>query len=233
MNSLTLLLMFFLCQFQGNKSGEFLRPSRKINIWVDEPSDICRVGSQDYFFIVCDNGGLYKWFSDGRKMKMKTKLWDPEGVCMSGENLCVMEESPRRLVLIDTSDFSVLSSLTLQHQGGRNQSFESIAFDGSKEYLTCTEKNPAEFRLLNSLFNETKRFSIEKIHEVSSITFHRDQWWVLSDEQSKVFVLNRAFVITRELSFDVLNAEGIAFSSSGEMMIVSDDLHTIYYFTLP
>lgn len=217
----------------GDFKQEYIRPVKKQNLPIEEPSDLCAVPGKDFYFVVCDDGSVYKWFQDRQPVKLNLELWDAEGVCMSGNRLCVMEETPRRLVIIDTSRFSIVNTCLLSHQGGRNQSFESLSFDGHNQYLTCTEKNPAEFRLLNSDFLEIKRFSIDLIEEVSGISFHDGAWWVLSDEQSCVFVLNEEFQLIRKLKFSVLNPEGISFSSSGELMILSDDLHTVYYFNIP
>ncbi|MEY4110835.1 MAG: hypothetical protein RLZZ46_1190 [Bacteroidota bacterium] len=227
------LLILFLLKVGLSFGSEFLKPTKKVIIDIGEPSDICQGGQKDSYYVVSDNGSIYKWNNKNQAQKLKVSLWDAEGVCLTGKYLCVMEETPRRIVLLDTSDFTQHNSFHLVHTGGRNQSFESIAVNFRNEYLTCIEKNPAEFRLLDSDFTEKKRFSIDNIKEVSGITFHADCWWILSDEGSCVYVLNSDFKIMRHLRFDVMNAEGITFNEFGEMMILSDDLHSIYYFKIP
>jgi hypothetical protein len=230
-----LITLLFLACFSTHASPESIRikSHRKQVISISEPSDICRVEGTDRYFIVSDQGRVFHWNPKGESKELPIKLWDAEGVCFAKGLLCVMEETPRRVILIDTLTNKVVEEYSLPHQGGRNQGFESLACDDQGAFLSCTEKNPAEFRLLDPHFNEIKRFSIREISEVSAIAFHQNQWWVLSDEASCVYVLNRQFEYIRQIRINVFNPEGITFSPDGEMLILSDDLHTLYYFKLP
>lgn len=239
-----ILLAFFLSAFLVFNAQEKrrLKPHKRISISISEPSDICLAEDKQSYFVVSDKGTLFQLDLDFKVIKKSDlQFYDSEAVFHYKGKLYVVEERTRLVKAVDFFNDELLFTKEVSYTGARNKGFESICFNPAKErFLLVTEKNPIIVFEISQLENEnftamvTNRVELNLKGDISAITFYKGRLYALSDENQCVYRLNPKTYSTEIIyNIPVSNAEGICFSPTGDMVIVSDDMQQVYVFEFP
>jgi uncharacterized protein YjiK len=200
---------------------------------VQEPSDIALSASGNSFYIVSDNGILHETDLEGKIIRTaKHKGIDFEGVYANEQFVYVVDETPRKVYVYNTSDLSLAKTYVLNYNGGRNKGFESITYNQNKEaFVLITEKEPILIREYNHDFVLTNEIEFKGVSDISSATWHNGFIYLLSDEDMMVLKVSPDdYSVIDKRKIPIVNPEGIAFTKDGKMYITSDDMERIYYF---
>lgn len=211
-----------------------IKPYHSINLKVSEPSDICpNPLKPNHFFIASDDGYLAEINKDGEVTRTKDlPIYDAEAVYANEEHIYVIDEFSRSITQLN-HDLETIRTKTIAYGGGRNRSYEAFTYNPvKKKFLLFTEKSPIYmFELTEDLniYNERKMGKIAR--DISAATFYKDHLYLLSDEDKLIFKMNPStYEIIQTWYIPVINPEGIAFDSDGNVLIISDDREKLYFF---
>ena len=233
-----LLLAIPLCSFKHEPlfpKVKHLKPFWHHDVRIDEPSDVC-LSSQDpnHLFVVGNRGTLAEVDENGKVLRhTKPDGSDYEAVCMKDGMIYAIDESLRRVDLIDPKDFTVIKDFYIGFAGARNKSFEGLTYNpNTKRFLAVIEKPGVIIELNEDLQVQSMKHS-KKFRELSAITYHDNFLWLLSDEDHIVMKVNATdYSVVDEWQIPVMNPEGIAFDKEGNLVIISDDEGTLYKFKI-
>lgn len=212
-----------------------LDPGKGRNLHVPEPSDICTASDGGYY-VVSDNGILFKLNSEYKIEKESSfKGFDFEGVYADDSLVYVSDESLRQVVIFYAQTLLVKEIKSFTYSGGRNLGMESLVYDVMNgKYIGFTEKEPCLLLQFDKNFSLISQRPLDGIQEVSSITFYNNALWVLSDEGMSITKLDPiTFQTISKWEVPILNPEGICFSKTGKLLIVSDDQEELFELTIP
>jgi uncharacterized protein YjiK len=233
-----LLLLIPLMSFKHEPlfpKVKHLKPFWHHDLRIDEPSDIC-ISSEDpnHFFIVGNRGTLAEVDENGKVLRhTKQDGSDYEAVCVKDNMIYAIDESLRRVDLIDPKDFTVKKDYFLSFAGARNKAFEGITYNPNTKHFIAIIEKPGVIMELNEDFQLLSMKHSKKFRELSSITFHDNFLWLLSDEDHTVMKVNPTdYSVIDEWMIPVINPEGIVFDKEGNLVIVSDDEGTLYKFKI-
>lgn len=231
--SVFLVLLASFVMFSGKPV--LIKPYKTHRLWLSEPSEICYTGN-DRFIILANKGFLFETDSHGKVMHKSSETGlDLEGACIVEDKIYVSDESLRTVMVYNLQDLSWKETKQLHYNGPRNTGFESITFlPESEKFLLASEKNPQFFAEYSKDFQPIRQFFIQGIREVSAMTVYNGFLFVLSDEQQSVFKVSlQNYSVLQSWKLPIINPEGICFTSSGDMVIVSDDMGKMFYFKNP
>jgi uncharacterized protein YjiK len=215
---------------------EKLKPLDVILLKIKEPSDICISPDGANFFLVSDNGQLVETDLGGKiKRSIKANLVDAEGVCAVEDKIYVADEFTRSIHVFSIKEWKFLYEVPVHYSGARNRGFEAITFHAeNNEFYLFSESRPLIMFTLNENLNLKKQIELDLDGDVSAACFHRGKLWLLSDEESSVYLYDlESHTATKKFRLPVLNPEGITFLPDGKLLIVSDDRQRMYVFNLP
>jgi uncharacterized protein YjiK len=209
-----------------------LKPSKSILLDIPEPSDICVSAKGNSLFIVSDDGGLYETDLEGKILRStRHDLVDAEGVFADKEFVYLVEERNRFIKIFTIKDFTLVKTYSVPYEGGRNKAFESITQNAQGDFLLFTEKEPVWMFELDNQFRQKGRTKWEVQGDISAATFHNNGLWLLSDERAEIWLTDYAQKrIVKRYKLPVLNPEGMAFLPNGNLLVLSDDEHRLYFF---
>ncbi|MFP9115374.1 SdiA-regulated domain-containing protein [Flavobacterium sp. RHBU_3] len=229
-------IAFSALQLQAQKV-EKLKPVKKVDVKVDEPSDICLNAAKDAYWIVGDGGVLFEVNFDGTvRRQAEYQGLDCEGVYADDKFVYVAEELSRKVRVFDAKTLKIVRTVPVAYNGGRNRAYEGIAYNKvNDKFLLVTEKSPIYLFELDKDFRVVNEITLTGIaKDISAVTYYNNSVWLLSDESMMVFRLNPAdYSVTGKWKLPVLNPEGLVFDAEGNMIVLSDDMQTIYQFTNP
>jgi uncharacterized protein YjiK len=238
---LFLLLIIPLCSFKNepHKSTKpkvkHLKPFWHKSVNIDEPSDISiSNGNPTHFFVVGNRGTLAEIDDNGHVLRhTRPDGSDYEAVCVKDNMIYAIDESLRRVDVIDTADFKVKKNYFIPFAGARNKSYEGLTYNPkSKRFVTVIEK-PGVIVELNEDMQIVGQTYSKKFRELSSITYYDGFMWLLSDEDHRIMKANATdYSVIDEWEIPVINPEGIAFDNAGNILIMSDDEATLYKFKI-
>jgi uncharacterized protein YjiK len=241
---ISIIITLLICVFGLNQSAVAGKiPKLKFNRWVSvkipEPSDICLSPDKNSFYIVSDNGILFETDLEGNIIRQSNLTGiDFEGVHTDGKYIYVVDETPRKIHVVDIETFERVRTVEFPYQGGRNKGYEAITFNKHKNvFLLITEKEPVYIfeinKELTARVNEF-RFEHRNASDISAATYYDNHVWLLSDEGMTIFKCNpENYEVVAAWEINVLNPEGIAFLPDGSMVIAADDLERLYFFNNP
>ena len=235
---LFLFLLAPLCAFKGEPvfpHYKNLKPFYKHDLKIDEPSDIC-MSSDDpsHFYIVGNRGNICLVDSNGNVLsKTKQDGGDYEACCVKDHQLYVMDESMRRIYVMDEKDLKIRKTMQVAYSGGRNKGFEGITYIPSQKKFILVIEKPAIIIELNEQLQVINEMRPKGLWELSAVTYHDNFLWLLSDEGHKVMKVNPdGYDIVDQWNIPVVNPEGITFDANGNLLIVSDDMGKLYKFKI-
>jgi len=231
-----LIPILLICLAISARKTQHLKPYFHHEINVSEPSDICLTSADpSHYYIVSNRGSIAETDSNGKVLR-HTK-WDGsdyEAICTRDNMIYAMDESMRRIDIISESDFKLKKSVTLSYSGARNKGVEGLIYlPDQKKFVAVIEK-PGMIIEMNEQLQVTSQTLMKQFFELSSVTYHDHFLWMLSDEDHEVMKVNPDdYSIVDRWSIPVVNPEGICFDASGSLLIVSDDMSTLFKFKMP
>lgn len=218
------------------KKDPLLKPIRAKHIKVAEPSDISFCSSRNSFFVVGDDGKLYEVTKNGKIIRQaKHKGVDFEGVVVNGDKVFVMEEARRNVLVFGLDSLNLLSSFHLIYDGGRNKGFESLAFNDSLNvFYAFTERDPLWVYIFDTTFSSVQRIKINfPVTDISSARFKNGFLWILSDENATLLKVDTSsFKVIKKWRLPIVNAEGLAFTTDSNLVMVSDAMQKMFWLKL-
>lgn len=213
-----------------------LKPYFHHELSIDEPSDICLTSANPgHYYIVSNRGSIAETDSNGKVVRHTQ--WDGsdyEAICTKDNMIYAVDESMRRIDIMDESNFKLKKSVYLNYTGARNKGIEGLIYlPDQKKFIAVIEK-PAMLIEMNEQLQVTSQTLMKQFFELSSITYHDHFLWLLGDENHEVMKVNPDdYTIVQRWSLPVVNPEGICFDASGNLLIVSDDMATLFKFRIP
>lgn len=234
-----LFLALALCACQSSAqpvpSGGSLKPLSQKKLTIAEPSDVAVAEDGQSLYIVSDNGYLCQTDLDGKILRTSPITgYDFEGCFQKGAYIYVSEERTRHFLKLNVSDLRQTASFTVQQFGGRNKGFESLTYNPVREVMVSVlERDPVELYELDPVsFAVKNQVPLTGYKDVSAATFFKGKLWILSDEGMSLTRVNPStYEAEKSWSFPILNPEGVAFLNEGTLLIVSDDMQTLFTFS--
>lgn len=212
-----------------------IKPDAVFNMEVREPSDLVYAPASNTLFVASDNGFVAEVDLEGKLIRISEQVgYDVEGITLVDNQLYVVDEFTRFIAIYDLS-FNRIRNVRVTYGGGRNKSFESITWVPSQEvFLMMTEKDPIWVFALDRDLRVLDEFELPfSPRDVSALTWHDGDLWILSDEDRAVYrVTYPGFVVKQAYRLPIINPEGIAFDREGNLLISSDDRERLYRFNL-
>ena len=228
--------VLLLCILFSAKKHTQLKPYFHHDINIQEPSDIClTTANPANYYIVSNRGSIAETDSNGHVLR-QTK-WDGsdyEAICTRDNVIYAMDESMRRIDMLSESDFKLKKSVYLNYSGGRNKGIEGLVYIPEQKKFVAVIEKPAMIIELNEQLQITSQTLMKQFYELSAVTYHNHYLWLLSDEDHEVMQVNpEDYSIVNRWSIPVVNPEGICFDTAGNLLIVSDDMSTLFKFKIP
>jgi len=208
---------------------------KKFRSNVPEPSDIVYNTQHTGFYIVSDQGFLYETDTLGRITRKALHTGtDFEGVFADNEFIYVTDERTRRILVYDAATFDFIKQFEVSYNGASNEAYEGITFNTKKNcYVLAIEKNPVSVVELSTDFRKLGEFRINHISDISSICYHENFLYILSDEDQEITKLDPSdYTTISKWKIPVTNPEGMCFDDMGNVIILSDKDQKIYRFNV-
>jgi len=201
-------------------------------IKVEEPSDICLSSDGHSYYIAGNNGQIAQLDLLGNVIRAtKADESDYEGITVHDGKVYAIDESYRSIDVFNEATLTKIKSVSLVDGGPRNQSFEAITYlPTENKFIAITEK-PVVIHELNNELQETGKIYKTPFNEVSAATYSNGQLWILSDEKRQVYAVNsKTYAIEKTYQLSILNPEGLVFDEKNSLLVLSDDLQTLFKF---
>lgn len=239
-----IIILSFCFSFFGNfvfaqkkNKIQTIKFQSSISLKIPEPSDIALAPNGNSFYIVSDDAILFETDLQGNALRKSTEIKgiDFEAIHADEKYIYVVDETTRKIHLYNHTDLKHVKTLSFPYSGGRNKGIESITFNQAKNaFVLITEADPCLIFETDSNFVQRNEITWKHSRDVSAATYHDNHIWLLSDEDMTVFKCNPlTYQVVEKWKINVLNPEGIAFDKTERMIILSDDLERMYFFTNP
>lgn len=214
---------------------EKIKPEASFHLEVREPSDLVYSPASNTLFVASDNGFAAEVDLEGKLIRISDQIgYDVEGITLVDDQLFIVDEFTRVIAIYDL-EFKRIRNVRVNYGGGRNKAFESITWIPEQEvFIVMTEKDPIWVFVLDRELRLLDEFELPfSPRDVSALTWHDDDLWILSDEDRAIYrVAYPSFEIKRAYRLAIINPEGIAFDGQGNLLICSDDMERLYRFNL-
>jgi len=232
------ILLFILLFLPPREKIQTLKYTAWASLRISDASGITKAGN--HYFIANDKGGLYEVDGMGKIIRQRELGWDNEDICTVNGNLYVMDESTRRIFVVDTQTLKVSAVHVLSYEGPRNLGLESLAYIADKhEFVAISEKQPSVMFLLDDNFHVLSQFQVKGFNDISGATYYDHKLYILSDEDHVLVKVDPDklnpddFTWEKKWNIPIYNPEGVCFDEDGTMRIVSDQCRRIYIFPNP
>ena len=127
-----------------------------------------------------------------------------------------------------------INTIELQVETSSNDGLETLIYDeDTKEFVGISEKSPVVAYTFNQQFEKIKTTPLSIASDISSGCYHKGFYYLLSDEDHRVFQCNKDFSVINSWSVKIINPEGICFDTNGDLVICSDEMQTIFFYDSP
>jgi uncharacterized protein YjiK len=182
-----------------------------------------------------DDAKIYEVDLNGHVLRSSPTLGiDLEAICIANNVLYVVDETARKVLEINPENWQIIKTHHVAYSGGRNKGFESVGYNSSKAcFVLITEKDPIKIIELDYNFSRINEIQWGHTRDISSLTFHTEFAYLLSDEDMTVFRCDpKSYEVVDQWKINVHNPEGLLFLKE-ELLILSDDLERLYRFEIP
>jgi uncharacterized protein YjiK len=212
-----------------------LRKKSKQALNVSEPSDICLAESGWGYFVVSDEGEVFALRPDGSvRKKSPFRGNDLEGCCVAGGNVYVVDEGNGMVYALDSARLEVVGTFNLNLSQEFNAGIEGIAYNpGTGHFWMVQEKHPTLLFEYDQNFRLISQTKLKHLSDASAIAVYQDQLWVLSDEDHSIVVLDYQGQEQVRYTLHVNNPEGICILPDGTVVVVSDEMNSLFEFVQP
>lgn len=234
-----LILALFSVFFGGLQAQKtpYLKPFKHFTLPVGEPSDLGFSPDGKTMFIASDQGFLYETDLVGNVIRQADyDIIDCEGIFVDDKYVYVAEETTRKIKLFDIKTLKLERTVYLPYSGARNKGYEGLTFNKTRNrFAIVTEKDPIYIFELDLDLRVVNEIDVSQMaRDISSISYHDNFIWMLSDEDRTVFKVNpNTYEVIAKWIVPIPNPEGLAFDPNGNMLIQSDDLNALYFFKTP
>ncbi len=221
--------------FQMPSEAKPLRKKSKQELNVNEPSDICIAESGWGYFVVSDEGEVFALRPDGSiRKKSPFRGNDLEGCCAARGNVYVVDEGNGMVYALDTARLELFRSFDLNLSQEFNAGIEGIAYDpGTGHFWLVQEKHPTLLFEYDADFRPISQTKLKHISDASAVAVYQNQLWVLSDEDHAIVVFDYQVKEQVRYSVQVNNPEGMCILPDGTVVVVSDEMNSLFEFILP
>lgn len=219
-----------LCEAQA-----MLKPFKKMRTNVPEPSDIAYSSNFDSFYIVSDEGFLFQADTMGKKIRCSPYTGvDFESVYADDKNIYVADERTRRVIVYTQDSLQFVRQNEVAYSGGMNLGYEGMTYNPKRKcFVLAIEKSPNWLFEINNDLVKINEVKLNLSADVSSICYHNDFIYILSDEDQMVFRLDpNTYRVLNKWKVPVTNPEGMTFDKQGNLVLVSDFEQMIFKFKL-
>lgn len=206
-----------------------IRHHSKTSLSISEPSDIAFDNNQ--YFIVSDRGTVYKTDLNGKVLaKSVYQGVDYESVCVAGSSVVVVDERVRMVHYFDKQTLERTRSISVPYNAAANRGVEALVYmPDQKLFYLFTEKDPSSCLIFDEHWQQQDQVIIDGISDISGACYHNNTLWILSDEESAVFTLDRTnYKLEKKYRLNLINPEGICVGNTGLFTICSDDMQTLF-----
>lgn len=209
-----------------------------ISLNIGEPSGLTVDGVNGHLWSV-HNGPdrVYRWNLNGAiQDTLAFQGNDLEGIAYNpaDQSLWVVEEQSREIIKLGIGG-NVLQQQALNLTGEPNSGLEGICFDNAGNLFVLNEKNPGLFIELNADLSIKSQTTLDFADDFSGIAYdnQRNGFWIISDQDEKVFFWRKADGVVSETGLPFPKAEGIAFDSNADRLyIVSETSSEVAIFDI-
>lgn len=229
-NMIYYLVLFLLYILPAKTITPYISKSK---IDIEEPSDIFFDTSYERYYVVSDEGTIKVKDKDMLTIHTIKKVgYDFEAVCVVDSFIYVVDESNKRILKYNISSYKLVNTYDVKNNSPLNSGIESLAYNKkTKTFFAAMEKGPVTILEFDMNFTQIRKVVVKDFSDISSLTFHGDYLYVLSDEDASLSKLDPISLdIIETKYFHIINAEGVTFNASNEAVIVSDALQNIYKF---
>jgi len=201
---------------------------------IPEPSDIVYDSITQHFFVVSDHGILFETDLKGNIIrKASEEGMDFEGIEIKDSFIYISDETPRKVYKYRKSDLSLVKVYQVSWGGAANRAFESITYNNSKNCFVLVSQEPVSIVEYDENFREKERYPFHGVRDISGARWYKDELYLLSNKDDCIIKCNPLTYEPIEFyRINVLNPEGLAFDSAGQVYITSDDLQRLYFFKI-
>ncbi len=178
---------------------------------------------------------VFKLDLEGRVLaELAYKGDDPEGLVFdpADSTLWIVEERRREIVQLNQAG-RVLDKKRLDLEGDNNSGLEGICLDRQGALYILNEKNPGLFLHMDAELSIAAQDTLDFARDYSGMAYgmEQDRFWILSDQDKRLFARDRAGNITASYKLPLPQPEGIAVDEkTRRMYVVSDSKPTLYVF---
>jgi uncharacterized protein YjiK len=199
---------------------------------IPEPSGIVYNKENGHYYVVSDHGLLFECDQSCRIIrKASVDGMDFEGVEVKDSFVYVSDETPRKVYKYRKSDLSLLRVFDVSWGGAANKAFESIAYNQKKKCFVLVSQDPVSIVEYDDNFREIQRYPFRHARDISDASWYGGNLYLLSNKDETIFKCDpMTYDVIAYYKINILNPEGLAFDSEGNVSITSDDLQRLYSF---
>ena len=207
---------------------------------ISSPSGLSLNYDGESLWTVSDKpgGGIYKISLTETTMEsLPYSGVDLEGVVVSQQDstLWIVEESLGKMIQLSSSG-DELQRISIPGSTEGSGGLEGITFNpNTNHFYLLKEKDPGVLIILDSLYNLKNYIRVYFANDFSGIFYDQinNKLWIISDQDSKVFLCDLLGNVIKSFSVDVSKAEGIAVDiEKNRIYIVSDLEEKLYVYKL-
>ncbi|MDQ7022134.1 MAG: SdiA-regulated domain-containing protein [Candidatus Gracilibacteria bacterium] len=195
---------------------------------IAEASGICYSEKNDTFFVVNDEGNIYKLNKEGTILKKKfIGNYDLESIICLDNELLVIDEKTGNILKIDLENFNILEKYKIFGYNLEKKGIEGFIKISDNKYIISTQSEKKENLLFlefsDEKFKVTKKIKL-KYKDLSGLSYNSGFLYILSDKNDIIlkYDLEKKEII-QKIKLKKGAWEGITFDEKGNIFLTDDD----------
>jgi len=237
LRSLFICCLLFACATstatnpKERKAQLTLLSSRQVDI--SEPSGLAIDPSGTLWAVGNNPEFVYRLRDEGRVVDTLAYVGDDlEGIVFdpSDSTLWIVEEKRREVVHLNL-DGNVLQRRKIELDGKSNNGLEGICIDSVGDLYILNEQKPGLFIELNTNFSIKEEHRLDFAADYSGLAYDplRESFWVLSHQNSELFLWNGSEGVLSSHSIPATKAEGVTINSASTRLYIIDETDQMLY----